>query len=82
MAILVTGGTGYIGSHTVVELLNIGKEVVILDNLSNSKECVLDRIETITGKRPKFYKGDILNIDDIEKVFSENEIVWPFIIVV
>ena len=74
MAILVTGGTGYIGSHTVVELLNDGREVVILDNLSNSKECVLDRIETITGKRPKFYKGDILNIDDIEKVFTENKI--------
>lgn len=74
MAILVTGGTGYIGSHTVVELLNDNREVVILDNLCNSKICVLDRIETITGKRPKFYKGDILNIEDIEKVFSENEI--------
>ena len=74
MKILVTGGTGYIGSHTVVELLNDNREVVILDNLCNSKICVLDRIETITGKRPKFYKGDILNIEDIEKVFSENEI--------
>ncbi len=74
MAILITGGTGFIGSHTVVQLLNDNKEVVILDNLCNSKECVLDRIFTITGKRPKFYKGDILNIDDIEKVFAENTI--------
>ena len=56
MAILVTGGTGFIGSHTVVELIKDNREVVILDNLLNSKECVLDRIETITGIRPKFYK--------------------------
>ena len=49
MAILVTGGTGYIGSHTVVELLKTGEQVVIVDNLSNSKLCVLDRIESITG---------------------------------
>ncbi len=74
MAILVTGGTGYIGSHTVVQLLNDNREVVILDNLSNSKLCVLDRIKEITGKSVKFYKGDILNIDDIENVFKENEI--------
>ena len=50
MSILVTGGTGYIGSHTVVELMNCGYEVVIVDNLSNSKLCVLDRIEAITKK--------------------------------
>ena len=74
MAILVTGGTGFIGSHTVVQLLNDNREVVILDNLCNSKMCVLDRIKEITGKMPKFYKGDILNIEDIEKVFSENSI--------
>ena len=74
MAILITGGTGFIGSHTVVELLGIGKEVVILDNLSNSKECVLDRIEKITGKRPKFYKADLLDYDATEKVFRENKI--------
>ena len=74
MAILITGGTGFIGSHTVVQLLNEGKDVVILDNLCNSKECVLDRIFTITGKRPKFYKGDILNYDDIDRVFNENSI--------
>ena len=74
MAILVTGGTGFIGSHTVVQLLNDGREVVVLDNLSNSKECVLDRIKTITGKSVKFYKADLLNIEEIEKVFSENQI--------
>lgn len=54
MAILVTGGVGYIGSHTVVELLNLGKEVIIVDNLSNSSKLVLDRIEAITGIRPCF----------------------------
>ena len=74
MAILVTGGTGFIGSHTVVELISVGKEVVIIDNLSNSRECVLDRIEKITGKRPKFYKADLLDYDAVDKVFSENEI--------
>lgn len=80
MAILVTGGTGFIGSHTVVELLNDGREVVILDNLVNSKECVLDRIEQITGKRPKFYKSDLLDYAATERVFEENEIdsVIPF----
>lgn len=74
MAILVTGGTGFIGSHTTVELLNAGEEVVIIDNLSNSKECVLDRIEKITGIRPKFYKADLLDYDACEKVFKENDI--------
>lgn len=74
MAILVTGGTGYIGSHTVVELLKDGREVVIVDNLSNSKECVLERIKQITGKSVKFYKADLLNISEIEKIFSENKI--------
>lgn len=74
MAILITGGTGFIGSHTVVELLNIGKEVVIADNLSNSKRCVLDRIETITGKRPKFYEVDLCDYDKSEIIFKENGI--------
>lgn len=74
MKILVTGGCGYIGSHTTVELLNLGYEVVIIDNLSNSKEIVIDRIETITGKRPVFYKGDIRNDSDLDKVFNEHKI--------
>ncbi len=72
--ILVTGGTGYIGSHTVVELLNLNYNVIIIDNLSNSKIVVLDRIEKITGKRPKFYKGDIRSKDDLRKIFNENKI--------
>lgn len=58
MKILVTGGTGFIGSHTVVELLNAGYDVVIADNLYNSKALVVDRIETITGRRPAFYPID------------------------
>ena len=61
MKVLVLGGAGYIGSHTTVELLNQGEEVVIVDNLSNSKLCVLDRIERITGKRPVFYQVDLLD---------------------
>lgn len=74
MAILVTGGTGFIGSHTVVELIKDGRDVVILDNLVNSKECVLDRIETITGIRPKFYAVDLLDLEATRKVFAENRI--------
>ena len=74
MAILVTGGTGYIGSHTVVQLLNDNREVIIIDNLCNSKRCVLDRIESITGKKVKFYHVDLLNINDLEQVFVENQI--------
>ncbi|MBP3591559.1 MAG: UDP-glucose 4-epimerase GalE [Clostridia bacterium] len=72
MSILVTGGTGYIGSHTVVELLNIGKDVIIVDNLSNSKLCVLDRIQGITGKRPKFVLCDLLDKETLDRVFDEN----------
>ncbi|HAK41649.1 MAG TPA: UDP-glucose 4-epimerase GalE [Clostridium sp.] len=74
MAVLVTGGMGYIGSHTTVELLKKGYEVIIVDNLSNSKELVKDRIEDITGIEPKFYKYDVLNKEDMDKVFSENSI--------
>ena len=74
MAILVTGGAGYIGSHTCVELLNAGKEVVVVDNLYNSKEESLRRVEKITGKPVKFYKCDIRDAEGLEKVFTENEI--------
>ena len=72
MSILVTGGTGYIGSHTVVELLNVGEDVVIVDNLYNSKICVLDRIEAITGKRPIFVKCDLLDKEQLDKVFDDH----------
>ena len=61
MKILVTGGTGYIGSHTCVELLDKGYEVVIFDNLSNSKRNVVDKIKDITGKDVKFYEADLLD---------------------
>jgi UDP-glucose 4-epimerase len=74
MAILVTGGAGYIGSHTCVELLNNGYEIVIVDNLSNSKPGALTRIEELTGKTFKFYQVDLLDQEELEKVFAENEI--------
>ncbi|MCR5229793.1 MAG: UDP-glucose 4-epimerase GalE [Solobacterium sp.] len=72
--ILVTGGTGYIGSHTCVELIKAGYDVVVLDNLYNSSEAVLDRIEMISGTKPKFYKTDILDKQGLKKVFDENKI--------
>ena len=71
--ILVTGGTGYIGSHTVIELINKGYDPIIFDNLYNSKLEVLDRIKKITGKKPKFIKGDLLKKSDLEKLFKEND---------
>lgn len=74
MKILVTGGTGYIGSHTAVELLNSGYEIVIIDNFSNSKSDVLDKIKLITNKDFKFYEGDVCNKDLLRKIFSENKI--------
>ena len=74
MKILVTGGTGYIGSHTCVELLNNGYEVIILDNLSNSKIDVLNKIKTITGKEVKFYEGNMIDRNILEKIFTENKI--------
>ena len=74
MSILVTGGIGFIGSHTVVELQNSGYEVVILDNLSNAKVGVLDRIEAITGKRPKFYEADIRDRAALENIFANEKI--------
>jgi len=72
--ILVTGGTGYIGSHTVVKLLEAGYEVVILDNLSNSKVSVIDRIEKITNKRPLFVEGDIRDRPLLKKIFNDHKI--------
>lgn len=69
--ILVTGGTGYIGSHTVVELQNAGYEVIIIDNLSNSNIEVLDGIEAIAGKRPEFVEGDVTNIDTLNELFKK-----------
>lgn len=70
--ILVTGGTGYIGSHTTVELQQAGYDVVIIDNLSNSNESVLDGIEAITGIRPVFVKGDCTDIETLRRLFKEN----------
>ena len=72
MKILVTGGTGYIGSHTVVELLSKGHECVIVDNLYNSSEKVLDRIKEITGIRPLFYRTDIRDKEALREIFKEN----------
>ena len=74
MAILVTGGAGYIGSHTCVELQNAGYDVVVLDNLSNASEKSLDRVEALTGKKVTFYKGDILDRDILNKIFAEQKI--------
>ena len=74
MAILVTGGAGYIGSHTCVELLNSGYEVVVADNLSNSSEESLKRVEKITGKKVKFYKVDLLNQSRLIEIFQKESI--------
>jgi len=74
MAILVTGGAGYIGSHTVLELLELGNEVVVVDNLSNSSKESLKRVESITGKKPVFYEIDLLDKPSLDKVFSSHSI--------
>ncbi len=74
MAILVTGGAGYIGSHTVVELEEAGEEVVILDNLSNADERVLPRLEAITGRKAAFYKGDIRDRQILSEIFDRERI--------
>lgn len=74
MAILVTGGTGYIGSHTCVELLNAGYEIEVCDNLSNSKPEVVDKIKTITGRDFRFYQADILDRSAMNRILAENAI--------
>lgn len=74
MKVLVTGGTGYIGSHTCVELLNSGYDVVIIDNLCNSKREVVDKIESITSKKVKFYEEDVCNKEALQTIFKENKI--------
>lgn len=74
MAILVTGGAGFIGSHTCVELLNAGYDVVVLDNLSNASEKSLDRVKAITGKEVTFYKGDILDRTILSTIFEKEKI--------
>ncbi len=74
MAILVTGGAGYIGSHTCIEMQNAGYEVVVIDNLDNSSEESLVRVEKITGKPVKFYKEDVRDKDALRKIFKENDI--------
>lgn len=74
MKVLVTGGLGYIGSHTCVELLGNGDEVIVLDNLSNSKIEVVDKIKEITGKDILFYQGDMLDEEILDKIFKENSI--------
>ncbi len=79
MKILVTGGAGYIGSHTCVELLNSGYDVVVLDNLANSSEESIRRIKKITGKDLSFYKCDLLDKEAVRKVFEENKDIYAVI---
>ncbi|NLA73239.1 MAG: UDP-glucose 4-epimerase GalE [Clostridiales bacterium] len=74
MAILITGGAGYIGSHTAVELLNSGYEIIVIDNFYNSSKTALERVKSITNKNFKFYEGDILDKDILNCIFSENKI--------
>ncbi len=74
MAILITGGAGYIGSHTMVELLNAGRELVVVDNFINSKPCSLERVKQITGKDFKFFEVDLLDKEALENVVRENNI--------
>lgn len=74
MTVLVTGGAGYIGSHTCVQLLNAGFDVIVADNLSNSKEEALKRVQQITGKKLKFYKADVCDSAAVDQIFSEAKI--------
>ena len=75
--VLISGGAGYIGSHTVVELHAAGYDVVVIDNLSNSNIDVLDGIEKISGKRPMFVQGDCTDMDTLRKLFSDNRQTAP-----
>ena len=74
MSVLVTGGTGFIGSHTAIQLSQAGEDIVIIDNFSNSKPEVLGKLKTITGKEVRFYEGDIRDSAVLDKIFSENAI--------
>ena len=74
MNILLTGGAGFIGSHTAVELLNAGHDVIIVDNLYNSSAKAVERVEELTGKRVKFYCADACNHDAMDRIFSENKV--------
>ena len=74
MSILVTGGAGFIGSHTVVEKIEKNEDIIIVDNFINSKPETLDKIKTISGKNFKFYEVDLLDEENLEKVFKENDI--------
>ncbi len=74
MTVLLTGGAGYIGSHSAVELLNAGHEAVIVDDLSNSSQKAVERLQTITGKTVRFYQADICSQDALDRIFSENQI--------
>ena len=76
MKVLVTGGAGFIGSHTVVELLNEGFEVVVIDNLSNASEEALKRVEEITGKKIVFYKADVRDREMLEEIFKAHQFNW------
>lgn len=74
MSVLVTGGAGYIGSHTLISLINAGFEPIVIDNLCNSKKVSLERVERITGKKIKFYENDVCDENALEKIFKENSI--------
>ncbi len=74
MNILITGGAGYIGSHTAVELLNSNYDIIIIDNLCNSKEEPVNRVQKLTGKKVQFYKKDLIDFSDIDSIFSKHKI--------
>ena len=78
MSILITGGAGYIGSHTTVELLNAGFDVVLVDDFSNSSPAVLERLKKITGKKFPFYQGSILDTEVVDKVLQKKILNWSF----